>query len=79
MNNHIFIKITTRTPYPIIKTFRNLKINIYNITYNKDYVIFEIDGKNYTKIKKNYHATIIKGDFFQSITLLIKNKLRQKG
>ena len=75
MNNHIFIKITTRTPYQMIKTFRNLKINIYNITYNKDNVIFEIDKKNYPKIQKNYHATVIKGDFFQSITLLIKNKL----
>ena len=75
MNNHIIIKIITRTPYQIIKTFRNLKINIYNITYNKNNIILEIDKKNYSKIKKNYRATIIKGNLTQSLIILIKNNL----
>ncbi len=75
MNNHIIIKIITRTPYQIIKTFRNLKINIYNITYNKNNIILEIDKKNYSKIKKNYRATIVKGNLTQSLIILIKNNL----
>ena len=69
MNNHIIIKIITRTPYQIIKTFRNLKINIYNITYNKNNIILEIDKKNYSKIKPYKSTPYLSQYFLSNFTL----------
>ena len=59
ITNLIDISINTKSPNKTIKYLRNLNINIYNIKYNKDYIIVKIKENELEKVAKYYNYEII--------------------
>lgn len=56
----IEIKLLTKSPYKAIKYLNKLKINIYNIKYQKEGIVLKISQKDLNKVNKFYNIEIIK-------------------
>lgn len=56
----IEIKLLTKSPYKAIKYLNKIKINIYNIKYQKDGITLKINLKDLNKVNKFYNIEIIK-------------------
>ncbi len=70
----IEIKLLTKSPYKAIKYLNKLKINIYNIKYQKDGITLKISLKDLNKINKYYNIEIIREYGKQNIKKQLNNQ-----
>ncbi len=74
--HYIWIKTKTTNHNKLILKFNNIGVNLYNIKYDKDYMLLEIEEKDFTKVKKYLLSYKFKKEKDSGI-FNIKNKLEK--